>query len=678
MGGSRVRISFSLGILAIAATGSLMGISWYGLHVPEIPSFHKVQTSYLSSDLYLLDRKGEILHQLRQNSKVRSYQWLPSDKIPAVMTKALIKSEDRLFYSHQGVDFKGLAASLYQRLFKKSERGGSTISMQLVKLISPSKALWEGYRGKLRQIKAAGILEDSWSKKQILEAYLNLGPFRGEYQGLSSATQALYHKTSEGLTYPEATLLAVLIRSPNAPKELWLKRACWQERDWCVAMGRRLATLAERTPPLQQHALHVATRLSQGSYKGVVQTTIDKDLQLQAQELIRSQMQSLQDKNVHDASILVLENKTGEVWAYVGSSGDFSSAPFVDGVRSLRQAGSTLKPFLYATAFEKKILHANSWIEDSAVDIVFDRGVYKPQNHDRQFYGWVQVKTALGSSLNVPAVKTFRLLNDESFWNKLQALHFRGIKDPDHYGPALALGVADVTLEDLTQAYRTLANHGTYTSLRFIKAADAVLSSVVIKPEAANEVVSILSENQNRTLGFGMDSTLAVPGTAVKTGTSKDMRDNWAVGMNSRFTVGVWVGNFTGEPMYNVMGVTGAAPIWKKTMEWLNEHYPSAPLQVPLAKNMAPSNQPQAYPKARIIYPQEGMVLAIDPDIPLAHQKMPLMVQAPEKKKLSWKIDGKPVISKNRNHLWQPTTGKHTFELYDGDDLNSKVQILVK
>ena len=160
-----MKTSFSLGILAVAATGSLIGISWFGLHVPEIPSFHKVQTSYLSSDLYLLDRKGEILHQLRQNSKVRSYQWLPSEKIPAVMTTALLKSEDRYFYKHQGVDVKGLAASLYQRLFKNSERGGSTISMQLVKLVSPNRTLWEGYRGKLRQIKAAWVLEKSWSKK---------------------------------------------------------------------------------------------------------------------------------------------------------------------------------------------------------------------------------------------------------------------------------------------------------------------------------------------------------------------------------------------------------------------------------------------------------------------------------------------------------------------------------
>ena len=674
-----MRTSVSLGILAAVTTGSLLSISWFGLAVPEIPSFHKVQTNYLSSDLYLIDRKGEILHQLRQNAKVRSYQWLPSEKIPAVMTKALIKSEDRHFYSHQGVDLKGLAASLYQRLFKKSERGGSTLSMQLVKMVVPSKTMWEGYRGKLRQIKAAWELEEAWSKKQILEAYLNLVPFRGEYQGLSSASQSLYHKMPEGLTFPEATLLSVLIRSPNAPKELWLKRACWQEREWCAAMGQRLATLAERSPPLQQHALHVATRLSQGNYKGLVQTTIDKDLQLYVQELIRSQMQSLQEQNVHDSAVLVLENRTGEVWAYVGSSGEFSSAPYVDGVRALRQAGSTLKPFLYATAFEKNILNANSWIEDSAVDIVFDRGVYKPQNHDRQFYGWVQAKTALGSSLNVPAVKVFRLLNDESFWNKLQALHFRGLKNPDHYGPALALGVADVALEDLTQAYRALANKGVYSSIRFIKAADALVSNVVFKPESVNEVLAILSENQNRSLGFGMDSTLAVPGTAVKTGTSKDMRDNWAVGMNSRFTVGVWVGNFTGEPMYNVMGVAGAAPIWKKTMEWLNEHYPSAPLQVlPLAKTEGPATAPQKYPKARIIYPQEGMVLAIDPDIPLAHQKMPLMVESPSKKKLSWKINGKPVISKSGNHLWQPKAGKHTFELYEGDDLNSKVQILVK
>ncbi|MFS4460767.1 penicillin-binding protein 1C [Bdellovibrio sp. HCB2-146] len=683
----KLLISLSIAsALAVTAGGSYLL-----LETPRAPSFETVKKNYQSSDLYLMDRKGEILHQLRQNPKERSSLWLPSEQIPQVMVKALLKSEDKKFYKHEGVDLKALAASLYQRTFKKSERGGSTISMQLVKLISPNKEIWQGYKGKLRQVKAAWQLEKSWSKKQIIEAYLNLVPFRGEHRGLTSITQSLYHKNSIGLTLPEATLLAVLIRSPNADQKQWLQRACWQERAWCDAMKSRLATSNLRDIILQipQGAYHISQRLSQTGLRGQVQSTLSKDLQSYIQDTISSQMQSLSAQNVHDAAVLVIENKTGEVWAYVGGSREFSTAPYVDGVRALRQAGSTLKPFLYATAFEKNILNADSWLEDSAVDVVFDRGVYKPQNHDKQFYGWVQAKTALGSSLNVPAVKVFRLLNDDSFWGKLQALHFRQLKDPDHYGPALALGVADVTLEDLTQAYRALVNNGAYTSLKFVKSIEPALRNQVFTEKSASEVVTILSENQNRALGFGMDSALSIPGTAVKTGTSKDMRDNWCVGMNSRFTVGVWVGNFNGQPMWNVMGVTGAAPIWKKTMEWLNERYPAtesvpqlrtlaatAPVQAPQIKAPVQS-QPMKYPKARIIYPQDGMVLAMDPAIPSLHQKMPLMVESAKNKNLRWKIDGK-MISADKTHLWQPRPGKHSFELYDGQELNSKVQILVK
>ncbi len=347
---------------------------------------------------------------------------------------------------------------------------------------------------------------------------------------------------------------------------------------FCADFHVRTRDLVKKSlgPLANQHALQLAQRLSKAGLVGEIKTTLRKDLQLYVQELVSSQIQSLAQQNVNDAAVLVIENKTGEVWAYVGGAGLQSQHAYVDGVQSFRQAGSTLKPFLYATAFEKNVLHDSSWIEDSAVDIVFDRGIYKPQNHDRQFYGWVQVKTALASSLNVPAVKIFRLLNDDSFWGKLTELNFRKLKDPEYYGPALALGVADVTLEDLTQAYRTLAQQGSYSQMSFFPRKNPPLQKKVFSTESVEEVSRILSESQNRSLGFGLDSSLSLQGASVKTGTSKDMRDNWCIGYNSRFTVGVWVGNFSGEPMWNVMGVTGAAPIWKKTMEWLQEKYPTS------------------------------------------------------------------------------------------------------
>ncbi|WP_347356733.1 penicillin-binding protein 1C [Bdellovibrio sp.] len=666
------------GIIAgTCVLGLAGGLGYYAVTSPSVPDFSKVESSYKSSDLFLVDRKGQPLQQWRQDLSKRSFLWVKYKDISPDVISAVLLSEDKNFQQHHGVDWKALVASAYQRNFKDSSRGGSTVSMQLLKLLHPRKELWQGFSGKLRQVVAVTALERHWSKEQILEAYLNLVGFRGEARGLSAAVWNMYGQTPRDVSRLDATLLAVLIRSPNADAKQWEKRACWQAPDLCSAFESRIRHANNLKMSTSNEALHLAQRISREGQRGLIQTTLDRDLQNYIQEQITGQIRRLKEQNVNDAAVLVVENATGEVWAYVGGSGALSSAPYVDGVQALRQAGSTLKPFLYATAFEKNLLHADSWIEDSAVDIVFDRGVYKPQNHDRQFYGWVMAKTALGSSLNVPAVKVFKLLNDDSFWNKLKSLNFKNLEDPEHYGPALALGVADVTLEDLTLAYRSLARDGYFGPMKWQPQETLPSSQSVFTVESAKEVRMILTENQNRALGFGLDSALALSGAAVKTGTSKDMRDNWCVGMNDRFTVGVWVGNFGGEPMWNVMGVTGAAPIWKKTMMWLQEHYPSD--EVTLAENeKKESSKPQAYPGARILFPQDGMILALDPAIPAANQKMPLLVENIQHRDLYWQINEKEKIKATDSYLWSPSLGRHRFSLYEGEKKLGEVSVLVK
>lgn len=686
--------SFVFGFLLIGISG---GIIFF--NIPPIPTYNEVRARYTSSDLYILDHEGKRLHQWRQNKKERSFSWTSLNEVSHTLTASVLKSEDKNFFRHFGVDYTAVAASLYQRLMKNSARGSSTISMQLVKLISVNKNPYQGFLGKLRQFWAAILLETKWEKNQILEAYLNLIPFRGEHRGLTGIAWSFFHKKPIGLTLSESTLLAVLIRSPNAKPEEWAARACWQEASLCKEfqfltpiLHQNFANVLTNVLP-EQHALHLAQRMNRAGYKGEIKTSVRRDLQLYVVEAVQSQIRSLENQNVHDASVIVLENKTGEVWAYVGGSGLHTQSHYVDGVQAFRQAGSTLKPFLYATAFEKNLLNPDSWIEDSAVDIVFDRGIYTPQNHDRQFYGWVKVKTALASSLNVPAVKVFKLLNDESFWNKLRELHFRNLRDPDHYGPALALGVTDINLEDLTQAYRTLAQKGLYSPLSFTsspheknKPLSNSSSEVqrVFTEKSSQEVTHILSESQNRALGFGLDSSLSLQGTAVKTGTSKDMRDNWCVGYNSKFTVGVWVGNFSGEPMWNVMGITGAAPIWKSVMEYLQEKYPADSLhpeqieKAEMGNLSAGTVAPEKYPQLRILYPQDGMVMALDPSIPAINQKMPLLIEGSHINKLFWKIDGKKIVSAKKPYLWTPIRGRHKFELFQNKEVAQSVQVLVK
>ncbi|QDK36339.1 penicillin-binding protein 1C [Bdellovibrio sp. NC01] len=670
------KIVLPLLLTSIVATGIFVKSS-----IPDVPSYELVKKNHQSSDLMLLDNEGRLLHQWRQDQTKRTFAWTPLKEISIALVPALLKSEDKRFFKHSGVDIQAMAASAYQRILKSSSRGASTITMQVVKLAKPSTA-WNGWMGKIRQALAAWSLERSWTKEEILEAYLNLAPFRGEYRGIAAISWALYNKAPSALTSKEATLLSVLLRSPNANEKEWAQRACWQEPSSCGDFPNLIANSMLKSanfPKEGQRALHLAQRLSREQYTGTLKTFINSELQSFVQQTIESQIQALLDQNVHDAAVLVVENQTGKVVAYVGGSGALSSANYVDGILSQRQAGSTLKPFLYATAFEKNVLKPDSWLEDSAVDIVFDRGVYKPQNHDHMFYGWVKAKVALASSLNVPAVKVFKLLNDNSFWEKLQSLHFRDLRDPDFYGPALALGVADINLEDLTQAYRTFANGGQWSPLLFT-ASDASSHERVFTDEASEQITAILSAKENRALGFGMDSNLSLSSdAAVKTGTSKDMRDNWCVGYNSKFTVGVWVGNFSGQPMWNVMGVTGAAPIWNTVMSYLQDKYPSPGFKLTLNTTATGKEKsPRVYPKARILYPQDGMILAVDPAIPLKNQKMPLLVEGPQKKNISWRINGKKVGSAAEPYLWTPIPGKHTFELLSGNTATQKVQVIVK
>lgn len=674
-----------IGVISLLCAWSCLG--YFYVTTPSVQNFSSIQTRYRSSDILLQDYAGKPIHQWRKNKNERALPWVRMSSVSPAFIEAVLKSEDRNFYDHHGVDYLALLMSFYQRAVDSSSRGGSTLSMQLVKMIASDRFLFKGWSGKVRQVLAASRLEQSWRKEEILEAYLNLVPFRGEFKGIASIAFFLFNKEPANLTKRESTLLAVLIRAPNANHSDWQKRACWQEPEICPELIKEIQRIESSLafPMRDQYALHLAQRLSSKLNSGASRTFIRQDLQLYTQEVVRSHIQSLSEQNVRDAAVLVVENNTGEVWAYLGGSGLHSESIYVDGIQAFRQAGSTLKPFLYATAFEKGVVNSESWIEDSPVDIVFDRGIYKPQNHDRQFYGWVQVKTALGSSLNVPAIKVYKLLNDSSFWTKMRDLGFKRLQDADYYGPSLALGAADVTLEDLTQAYRTLAQRGRYTPLRFTSEDPLIEPRQVFSSSGVGAVVNILSENQNRALGFGLDSTLSVPGTFVKTGTSKDMRDSWCIGSTARFTVGVWVGNFNGEPMWNVMGVRGAAPIWKKIIEKLQAEYP---LDTTLSFEKTVENRtphdfdedsvPEKYPQARIIYPQDGMVVALDPSIPAKNQLIPLRAHNPSGRKIVWAVNGQVFAAHKDTLLWTPKVGQHKIELFDQEESVQTVRILVK
>ncbi len=668
------------------------------------PSIAQAKAAYQPSDGVLRDRHGDIVATLRLDRKVRRLDWVLLDEVSPALIEALLAAEDKRFLSHGGVDWVAAAGAAWDNLSGASRRGASSLSMQLAAMLDPG--LTRGLQGrtlgqKWKQIGAARELEKHWSKAQILEAYLNLLTFRGELQGIGAASWGLFGKHPSGLNRHEASILAVLIRQPSAAPETVGKRACILARQLdassrCGLIGAlAAASLGDRPnpQPIPSIAPHLARRLLSAQQRNV-SSSLDGSIQRLALASLKQHLASLAPSGVEDGAAIVLDNASGEVLAYVGSSGELSNNAQVDGVMARRQAGSTLKPLLYQLALEKRLLTAATVLDDTPYNLTTSGGLYVPQDYDKDFKGPVSVRTALGSSLNIPAVRTIVLATVPAFHERLRALGFSTlVDDPEHYGYSLALGAADVTLLDLANAYRTLANHGQGSALSFLPGT-VPRYRALLDPAASFIVADILSDRAARYTTFGFDNPLATRSwAAAKTGTSKDMRDNWAVGFSGRYTVGVWVGNFSGAPMHDVSGVTGAAPVWAEIMNRLHRDDPSLPpappkgvkqLLIQFEANLEPARQEwfqagsepvgeiiwagSEQSRARITYPTEGAILALDPDIPASHQLIPLRSDG-ARQSAAWVLDGERIgeCSRVQPLFVKPVPGRHRLLLVDGE-----------
>jgi penicillin-binding protein 1C len=669
------------------------------LPTEAIPAFKDVRDGHIRSESVLLDRHGEVLQELRTNNRSRRLEWVPLQDMSPALPAAVLAAEDQRFYRHHGVDWISLAGAAVG-VFGSGTRGASTITMQLAAWLSSDlrpTGLHRTLSQKWEQMRRACAMERSWTKQQILETYLNLVSFRGELQGVAAAAGGLFDKQAHGLTQAESAILAALVRSPNAEPGQVIRRACQLADSMNLQIRHsEIEALADEMlnrPYVirRQVALapHVAQRLF-GTKRSRdqkaperIQCTIDRDLQQFAADSLLRHIMSVRSQNVHDGAVLVLDNATGEVLAYVGNIGDAGSARYVDGIQALRQAGSTLKPLIYAAAFDKHILTAASLIDDSPLDISVAGGVYRPSNYDKLFHGPVTARTALASSLNVPAVKTLNLVGVDAALRVLETAGFDKLRDEDFYGPSLALGAADVSLYELTNAYRCLANMGVWTPAHFTFSEPPGKTRRVLSAQAAFIVLDILSDRESRSQTFSLESPLSTRfWTAVKTGTSKDMRDNWCIGASSLYTVGVWAGNFSGEPMWNVSGISGAAPVWVETMNWLHRNRtsraPKPPAGVLSLETPGESGRREWFIKGtenavlpgtaglefRIIYPASGTVFALDPDIPAEDQKLFFEAQ-PKDHLLRWVLDGQPIGNAAALLLWTPVRGKHDLALVD-------------
>ena len=692
------------------------------------PSFNEIKAAYQASDTLVLDRKGEVLQRVRTDNTVRKGQWIALQDISPALRTALVLSEDKRFYEHSGVDWRAVSAAAWGNLWNSKTRGASTITMQLAGLLDGDLKRSAGGRSvvqKIEQTVSAQLLETQWRKDQVLEAYLNLLPFRGELVGIDALSHTLFGKAAHGLDDHEAAVAAALVRAPNARPAQVAQRACsvlkaletsasapdcegldlfaqaaLQRHDFAASEGI--------APHLALQALRLRKPAS-ATANGIV-TTLSAPLQRFALQTLQQQLRELQARHVEDGAIVVLDNASGEVLAWVGSSGELSRAAEVDGVTALRQPGSTLKPFLYAEAIAERRMTAASLLDDSGTQIQTSGGLYIPQNYDHHFKGWVSARTALGASLNVPAVRTLVMVSPDAFHKQLTALGLPLRETGDYYGYSLALGSAEVSLLTLANAYRALANGGRFGPTRFMPGSQAQ-GKPVLDAGAAFIVGDILSDTNARARTFGSDSILSPRfWTAVKTGTSKDMRDNWAVGYSERYTVGVWVGNASGAPMWDVSGTTGAAPVWAAVMNHLHQTRPSRAPRPPAgvvqaAVTFAQSTataaeaprlewfiqgtqqarfalqadagkpQTQTVASARITAPANGSIIALDPDIPPQSQRL---VFTTEGKQTRWRMDGKE-FAKGPSAQWLPWPGRHVVQLLSGSgDMLDEIRLEVR
>ncbi|GAB3324164.1 penicillin-binding protein 1C [Larkinella ripae] len=515
---------------------------------------------------------GTILHAfLSDDDKWRLATEL--DEITPVLRKTIVHKEDKYFYFHPGFNPAAMARAVFRNLTTgRRTSGASTITMQVVRLLEPRERT---YASKLVELFRALQLEVFYSKDEILQLYLNLVPYGSNIEGIKSASMLYFGKPPQLLSLAEITTLTII---PNRPSSLRLgvnnpfivqERNRWLNRFQTTNLFTAEAIADALTEPLNARrralpktAPHLALRLKkQYPDQPIIHTLLRPGRQAQAEQLVANYVGRIRSMNIHNAAVLVINNQTMAVEAYVGSA-DFENrydGGQVDGVRAVRSPGSTLKPLLYALAFDKGLMTPKTVLNDVPTSF----SGYEPENYDRQFYGPITVESALANSLNVPAVKALQQVSTPAFVELLKKAGFGTIKKQANIlGLSVILGGCGVTLEELTRLFAVFANSGQMGNLNFVGSdTNSTKKSRLISADAAFLVTNTLTQITRPDLPNNFDNSYHLPRIAWKTGTSYGRRDAWSIGYNKRYTVGVWVGNFSGEGVPELSGANIATPL---------------------------------------------------------------------------------------------------------------------
>lgn len=556
---------------ALAAIAA--GARWRGLGAPP---------AYAGQSLLIVDRHGVPLRELLSEQETR-HQWVRLDAISPHLVHAAIVAEDKRFRRHAGVDaLATLRALLSDLRAGRVVSGGSTITQQLARLISPRPRT---LGAKIAEAVHALWLEVVLSKDDIIEQYLNRTPYGNQLVGCEAAARMYFGKPARDLSVAEASYLAVLPRAPSVFNPYRSReRVRSRQRDLIARLAHAgFITADERERALAEPldlqekrfafaAPHFVEMLPKDAQGGVLATTLDSVLQERTERLVTAHLAALADHHVTNAAAVVVDNALGDILALVGSGDFFDEATGgqVNGVIARRQPGSTLKPFTYALALDDGYTAA-SVLPDVPLSFPTPEGEYAPQNYDRRFRGPVRVRTALANSLNVPAVYLLSRLGVARLLGALHEMEFRSLDLPaEYYGLGLTLGGGEVTLIELVGGYATLARGGVYLPLTLTRHEGRPKARRVFSEKTAYIIADILADDEARRQTFGEDSPLDVGfKVAAKTGTSKNFRDNWTVGFTRDVTVAVWAGNFNAEPMRGVSGISGAGPLFRDIMTML-------------------------------------------------------------------------------------------------------------
>ena len=515
------------------------------------------------------DDKGEAIHVFLTSDQ----QWrmrTELSEISPLLRKTIIEKEDKYFYYHPGVNVLAMARALGRNIIHmRRTSGASTITMQVARALEPKKRT---YWNKAVELFRALQLESKYCKDEILQLYLNNVPYGGNIEGVKSASVLYFRKDPDHLSLAEITALSVI---PNRPSSLVMGRdndRIVAERNKWLHRWAREKVFTEKeiedalAEPLTARRGSVPGFIPQLAWKlkrqggAIVHSTIQLNTQLKVEKLVKDYSRTLALKNIRNAAVIVLDNRTHRVVSYVGSADFHDSADGgqVNGAAAIRQPGSTLKPLLYGLCIDAGLLTPKMMITD--VPVNYDG--YAPENYDRRFNGYVTMEYALEHSLNIPAVKSLRALGKDRLIGKLADCDFRQIEsDRKKLGLSMILGGCGATLEELTGMYSIFANEG-----RFVRPVFTMTDSIgkgisVVSPPAAFMINDILSNVNRPDFPLNWQSTVHLPKIAWKTGTSYGRRDAWSIGYNKQYTVGVWVGNFSGLGIPEMSGANVATPL---------------------------------------------------------------------------------------------------------------------